>query len=70
MPQELAELMCGDCNCRVTLDFSPVEPDTFERKYHAPGIGTFLEVNPEDGEIVELVACNLDDQRCEDLEDL
>jgi hypothetical protein len=32
----------------------------FERKYYARGIGLFLEVNPEDGEIVQLVGCNVD----------
>ncbi len=37
-----------------TRDFTPIEPDAFEFKYYAPGIGTILEENPEDGERVEL----------------
>jgi hypothetical protein len=57
VPQELAELLC-DGDCVVTRDFTPLEPDVEERKYYAPGIGTFLEVNVEEGEIVELVGCN------------
>ncbi|RJP14344.1 MAG: hypothetical protein C4520_21770 [Candidatus Abyssobacteria bacterium SURF_5] len=38
-----------------TLDFNPLEPDVIEFKYYAPGVGTVLEVNPEDEERVELV---------------
>ena len=41
----------------------PLEPGAFERKYYAPGIGVFLEVNPEEEEIVQLVDCNFD-TRC------
>ena len=37
-----------------TRDFNPIEFDVFEFKYYAPGVGTVLEVNPEDGERVEL----------------
>ncbi len=44
----------------MTGEFTPVEPDAFERKYHAVGIGTFLEVDPESGDIVQLVDCNFD----------
>ena len=57
VPQALAELLC-DGDCVVTRDFTPLEPDVEELKYYAPGIGVFLEVNVEDGEIVELVGCN------------
>ncbi len=59
VPQALAELLCDD-DCLVTKEFTPIEPEVFERKYYAPGIGLFLEVNPEDGEIVQLVGCNVD----------
>ena len=65
VPEELAELLCDD-DCMITRDFSPLEPGAFELKYYAPGIGLFLEVNPEDEEIVQLVECNMD-PRCEDL---
>lgn len=62
VPQALAELLCDD-DCVVTLELTPIEPDAFERKYHAPGIGTFLEVDPDSGDIVQLVDCNFD-PRC------
>lgn len=58
VPQALAEALC-DADCVVTLEFSPLEPDAEERKYYAPGIGLFLEVDLEEGETVELVDCNL-----------
>lgn len=45
----------------VTQNFSSLEPDVLERKYYAPGIGVFLEV--EAGEVVQLVKCNVD-PRC------
>jgi hypothetical protein len=57
VPEELANLLCND-DCRVTRDFTPLEPDAEERKYYAPGIGLFLEVDTEEGEIVQLVDCN------------
>lgn len=66
VPEELAELMCND-DCVVTRDFTPLEPDVEERKYYAPGIGLFLEVDPESGEIVQLAECNLVDPRCDAL---
>ena len=65
VPQALAELLCND-DCMVTRDFTPVDPDANELKYYAPGIGFFLEVKPEDGEIVQLTACNVD-PRCASL---
>lgn len=58
VPVELATLLCDE-DCVVTRDFTPLEPDAEERKYYAPGIGLFLEVDPESGEIVQLVDCNL-----------
>lgn len=65
VPQDLAELLCAG-DCVVTGEFTPVEPGVFERKYYAPGIGLFLEVDPESGDIVQLVDCNFD-ARCADL---
>lgn len=62
VPQELAEDLCND-DCLVTREFTPISPGGSERKYYAPGIGLFLEVNLEDGEIVELTGCNFD-SRC------
>jgi hypothetical protein len=62
VPRRLAEYLChGDCV--VTRNFSLLEPGVFERKYYAPGIGVFLEVEPDSGEIVRLVKCNVD-PRC------
>jgi hypothetical protein len=62
VPQALADLLCAD-DCVVTHEFTPIEPDAVGRKYYAPGIGLFLEVNPESGETVQLVSCNVD-TRC------
>jgi hypothetical protein len=64
VPQALAELLC-DGDCVVTRNFSPLEPDVLELKYYTPGIGTFLEVEPESGDVVRLVNCSVDaDPRC------
>ena len=62
VPEDLAELLC-DGDCMVTREYSPLEPGAFERKYYSPGIGIFLEVDPEEEEIVQLVDCNVD-ARC------
>ena len=62
VPRKLAKLLCSG-DCVVTRNFSLLEPDVFERKYYAPGIGVFLEVEPESGEVVRLVKCNVD-PRC------
>jgi hypothetical protein len=59
VPQELADLLCAG-DCVVTEEFTPLEPDTLEYKYYAPGIGLFLEVDPESGDIVQLTDCNFD----------
>jgi hypothetical protein len=62
VPQALADLLCpGDCV--VTKEFSALEPDVIERKYYAPGIGVFLELDLDAGEKVQLVGCNFD-PRC------
>jgi hypothetical protein len=50
----------------VTKNFSTLDPSSIERKYYAPGIGVFLEVEPESGEVVQLVKCNVD-RRCASL---
>jgi hypothetical protein len=63
VPQALAELLCAANDCVVTAEFTPVEPDALERKYYAPGIGLFLEVDAESGDIVQLVDCSFD-ARC------
>lgn len=67
VPEDLADIMCGDnSDCVVTGEFTPIEPDVYERKYYAKDIGLFLEVNPEDGAINELVGCNFGG-KCNDL---
>lgn len=67
VPEELADLMCGDNDCVVTADTSPLEPDALEYKFYARGVGFFFEVKPEDGEALGIVECNTD-PKCEDLE--
>ena len=37
-----------------TKDWTPIEPEVFELKYYAPGIGMIKEENPETGEYVVL----------------
>jgi hypothetical protein len=65
VPPRLAKLLCAG-NCVVTKNFSQLEPDVVERKYYAPGIGVFLEIEPASGEVVRLVGCNVD-PRCASL---
>lgn len=65
VPRTLAQLLCSG-NCVVTRNFSSLEPDVVEHKYYAPGIGVFLEVELESGEVVRLVKCNVD-PRCASL---
>jgi hypothetical protein len=59
VPEDLAALLCDD-DCLVTRDFTPLDPGARERKYYAPGIGVFLEVDPDSGDIAQLVDCNVD----------
>jgi hypothetical protein len=66
VPEALAELMCPDDDCVVIRDGSTLEPDAFERKYYARGVGKFLEVKPDDGEFVPIIECNVD-PRCSSL---
>jgi hypothetical protein len=65
VPERLAEALCAG-DCVVTRNASLLEPGVFERKYYAPGIGLFLEVNPGRGEVVRLTGCNVD-PRCASL---
>jgi len=62
VPEALARALCAG-DCVVTLNYSLLEPGVIERKYYAPGIGTFLETAPDSGEVVPLVDCNFD-PRC------
>ena len=39
-------------------EYTPLEPDAYEYKYYAPGVGMVMEVDPESGERVELVEIN------------
>lgn len=66
VPQVLAEQLCPANDCLVVKEFTPIEPGTFAHKYYAPGIGLFLEIAPETGELVQLTGCNFD-PRCETL---
>jgi hypothetical protein len=63
VPQELAQRLCSSSDCVVTKNFSLLEPGVFARKYYARGIGFFLEVNPDSGEVLQLTNCNFD-SRC------
>lgn len=41
--------------CLETRDFTPLDPESLEAKFYAPGIGSVLEVNLGSGERLELV---------------
>jgi hypothetical protein len=58
VPQGLANLLCAG-DCVVIREFSPIDPGEFEHKYFAPDVGKFLEVKPEEGEVTQLVECNV-----------
>jgi hypothetical protein len=62
VPAALAQTMCAG-DCVVTKNYSLLEPGVFARKYYARGIGVFLEVEVQTGEVVQLVDCNFD-ARC------
>jgi len=62
VPAPLAQIMCAG-DCVVTKNYSLLEPGAFARKYYAKGIGVFLEVEVQTGEVVQLVGCNFD-ARC------
>lgn len=67
VPQDLAAFLCAG-NCVVVKEFTPLGPGPggIERKYYAPGIGNFLGITLESGEVVQLVSCNFD-PRCDQL---
>ena len=58
VPEALADHFCANEDCVVTLDFTPLSPGSFERKYYARGVGLFLEVDVEGESFVPLVECN------------
>jgi hypothetical protein len=64
VPEGFAEHFCGQDDCLVTGELTPIEPGSLGLKYYARGLGLFLEVNPVSGSINRLVACNLPDPRC------
>ena len=75
VPEELLEIMCGDDDCVVTADTTPLEPDVLEYKFYAYGVGVFFEVKPEDEEEAPLgiVECKVNnpvgDAKCDALPD-
>ena len=60
VPPALVALLCSGNDCVVTGERSTLSPGAFERKYYAPGIGLFLEVDPDSGDTLALVDCNFD----------
>ena len=62
VPKGLADLLCAG-DCVVTKEYTPLEPGSVERKYYAPRIGKFLEIDPDTGKVVRLAGCNVD-SRC------
>ena len=62
VPEDLANYLCNH-DCVVVAEYTPIEPDVFERKYYALGIGFFLATSPPDEESVQLTGCNFD-ARC------
>jgi hypothetical protein len=63
VPQALAQRFCGANDCVVTKNVNLTEPGAFALKYYARGIGFFLEIKPDGGEVNQLVSCNFD-PRC------
>ncbi|MDH3237105.1 MAG: hypothetical protein OEM42_01060 [Deltaproteobacteria bacterium] len=62
VPDTLKNFCQGACeggDCVVTKEWSPLEPGVFEWKYFAPGVGMFLEANPDTRDTVELVGCTV-----------
>jgi hypothetical protein len=62
VPQALADLLCAG-DCVVSRNFSLLEPGVVALKYYAAGIGFFLEVDPESGDLIQLTDCSFD-SRC------
>lgn len=59
VPEDLADYFCGNNECIVTKDGNSLEPDAIERKYHAPGVGVFMEIDLSEEEVVRLVNCSI-----------
>lgn len=57
VPQDLAQMLCNH-DCVVVAESTPIEPEVFERKYYAPGIGFFIGTNPVEEEVVFLTGCS------------
>lgn len=61
---ELSEDNVGDCSagCLETLEWTPIEADSYEYKYYQKGVGMIQEVDPEDPEstveLIEFVSAN------------
>jgi hypothetical protein len=66
VPKKLADRFCSASDCVVTFNRSLLEPGVIERKYYGRGIGNWLEVVPDTGEVIQLVNCNFD-SRCNNL---
>ena len=43
-------------DCLQTLEYTPIEPDTFEYKFSAPGVGVIKEEKVDSDEVVELIS--------------
>jgi hypothetical protein len=52
----------ASCNgdCLITTDFTPLEPDVEENKFYVRDVGLIVELEPEDGQRVELVEFSQD----------
>jgi hypothetical protein len=52
----------ASCNgdCLMTTDFTPLEPDVEENKFYVRDVGLIVELEPEDGQRVELVEFSQD----------
>jgi hypothetical protein len=66
VPKALAQALCAAADCVVIAEFSPLEPGVPARKYYARGIGFFLDIKVDGGEVVQLAECNMD-PRCASL---
>jgi hypothetical protein len=44
----------------MTTDFTPLEPDVEENKFYVRDVGLIVELEPEDGQRVELVEFSQD----------
>jgi hypothetical protein len=55
--EETVSVPVGEFNDGIlkTMDSSPLEPEVFEFKFYAPGVGLVMELDPEEGERLVLV---------------